>query len=63
MNYSVITKKPIQFLLFDNDLSFLEDFPQYVNIEEKNKKMNYILKHKTRKTSNKKIKNTNKSFG
>ena len=35
MNYSVITKKDIQFLLPYYDLSFLEDFPQCVNIEEK----------------------------
>ena len=60
MNYLVIKKKPIQFLQPDYDLSFLGDFPEYVNIEEKNKKMNYILKHKTRNTEKQAIRKLKK---
>ena len=60
MNYLVIKKKPIQFLQPDFDLSFLGDFPEYVNIEEKNKKMNYILKHKTRNTEKQAIRKLKK---
>ena len=60
MNYLVIKKKPIQSLQPDYDLSFLGDFPEYVNIEEKNKKMNYILKHKTRNTEKQAIRKLKK---
>ena len=60
MNYLVIKKKPIQFLQPDYDLSFLGDFPEYVNMEEKNKKMNYILKHKTRNTEKQAIRKLKK---
>ena len=60
MNYLVIKKKPIQFLQPDFDLSFLGDFPEYVNIEEKNKKINYILKHKTRNTEKQAIRKLKK---
>ena len=60
MNYLVIKKKPIQSLQPDYDLSFLGDFPEYINIEEKNKKMNYILKHKTRNTEKQAIRKLKK---
>ena len=60
MNYLVIKKKPIQSLQPDYDLSFLGDFPEYVNLEEKNKKMNYILKHKTRNTEKQAIRKLKK---
>ena len=60
MNYLVIKKKPLQFLQPDYDLSFLGDFPEYVNMEEKNKKMNYILKHKTRNTEKQAIRKLKK---
>ena len=60
MNYLVIKKKPIQSLQPDYDLSFLGDFPEYVNKEEKNKKMNYILKHKTRNTEKQAIRKLKK---
>ena len=50
MNYLIIKKKPIPCLEPDYDLSFLGDYPEYVNKDEQNKKMNYILKHKTRNT-------------
>ena len=60
MNYLVIKKKPIPSLQPDYDLSFLGDFPEYVNIEEKNKKMNYILKHKTRNTEKQAIRKLKK---
>ena len=48
MNYLIIKKKPIPCLEPDYDLSFLGDYPEYVNKEEKSKKMSNILKHKTR---------------
>ena len=60
MNYLVIKKKPIQSLQPDYDLSFLGDYPEYVNLEEKNKKMNYILKHKTRNTEKQAIRKLKK---
>ena len=60
MNYLVIKKKPLQFLQPDYDLSFLGDFPEYVNMEENNKKMNYILKHKTRNTEKQAIRKLKK---
>ena len=50
MNYLIIKKKSIPCLEPDYVLSFLGDYPEYVNKEEKNQKMNYILKHKTRNT-------------
>ena len=60
MNYLVIKKKPLQFLQPDYDLSFLGDFPEYVNKEEKSKKINYILKHKTRNTEKQAIRKLKK---
>ena len=60
MNYLIIKKKPIPSLEPDYDLSFLGDYPEYVNKEEKNKKMNYILKHKTRNTEKQAIRKLKK---
>jgi len=60
MNYLIIKKKPIPSLEPDYDLSFLGDFPEYVNKEEQNKKMNYILKHKTRNTEKQAIRKLKK---
>ena len=60
MNYLVIKKKPIPCLEPDYDLSFLGDYPEYVNKEEQNKKMNYILKHKTRNTEKQAIRKLKK---
>ena len=60
MNYLIIKKKPIPCLEPDYDLSFLGDFPEYVNKEEQNKKMNYILKHKTRNTEKQAIRKLKK---
>ena len=60
MNYLVIKKKPIQSLQPDYDLSFLGDFPEYVNLEEKNKKINHMLKHKTRNTEKQAIRKLKK---
>ena len=60
MNYLIIKKKSIPCLEPDYDLSFLGDFPEYVNKEEQNKKMNYILKHKTRNTEKQAIRKLKK---
>ena len=60
MNYLVIKKKAIPCLEPDYDLSFLGDYPEYVNHEEKNKKMSYILKHKTRNTEKQAIRKLKK---
>ena len=60
MNYLVIKKKEIPCLEPDYDLSFLGDYPEYVNPEEKNKKMSYILKHKTRNTEKQAIRKLKK---
>ena len=60
MNYLIIKKKPIPSLEPDYDLSFLGDYPEYVNKEEKNKKMNYILKHKTKNTEKQAIRKLKK---
>ena len=60
MNYLVIKKKPIPSLEPDYDLSFLGDYPEYVNREEKNKKMGHILKHKTRNTEKQAIRKLKK---
>ena len=60
MNYLVIKKKEIPCLEPDYDLSFLGDYPEYVNHEEKNKKMSYILKHKTRNTEKQAIRKLKK---
>ena len=60
MNYLVIKKKAIPCLEPDYDLSFLGDYPEYVNPEEKNKKMSYILKHKTRNTEKQAIRKLKK---
>ena len=60
MNYLLIKKKPIPCLEPDYDLSFLGDYPEYVNKEEQNKKMGYILKHKTRNTEKQAIRKLKK---
>ena len=60
MNYLIIKKKPIPCLEPDYDLSFLGEYPEYVNKEEQNKKMNYILKHKTRNTEKQAIRKLKK---
>ena len=60
MNYLIIKKKPIPCLEPDYDLSFLGDYPEYVNKEEQNKKMSYILKHKTRNTEKQAIRKLKK---
>ena len=60
MNYLIIKKKPIPCLEPDYDLSFLGDYPEYVNKDEKNQKMNYILKHKTRNTEKQAIRKLKK---
>jgi hypothetical protein len=60
MNYLIIKKKPIPCLEPDYDLSFLGDYPEYVNKEEQNKKMTNILKHKTRNTEKQAIRKLKK---
>ena len=60
MNYLIIKKKPIACLEPDYDLSFLGDYPEYVNKEEQNKKMTNILKHKTRNTEKQAIRKLKK---
>ena len=60
MNYLVIKKKAIPCLEPDYDLSFLGDYPEYVNKDEKDKKMGYILKHKTRNTEKQAIRKLKK---
>ena len=60
MNYLIIKKKSIPCLEPDYDLSFLGDYPEYVNKDEKNQKMNYILKHKTRNTEKQAIRKLKK---
>ena len=60
MNYLVIKRKPIPCLEPDYDLSFLGDYPEYVNKEEKNKKMSNILKHKTKNTEKQAIRKLKK---
>ena len=60
MNYLLIKRKSLPSLEPDYDLSFLGDYPEFVNKEEKQKKLNDIIKHKVRNTEKQAIRKLKK---